>query len=188
MRTKHVVGAAVLAAVCSAATAAEPTIHDFFWPEHHETLTYKVRSHGLNGNLWLTLGETVDIDGKRYREVKTSAKGYPGKRETIYLRADGDAIYARYSKAADAPEVVELKSPIAPGTKWQTVDRDGKPSERTITQIGPCKTREGLAFETCVRVDYRWQELAAVSFYTPIEGEVIFSGANGFFNRRVVHP
>jgi hypothetical protein len=189
MRSTRVLAALAVSTVVCSAQAADTDIRQFFWPEHMQAQQFKVRSHGLNGRLDLAVGDTVEIDGKQYREVRTAGvKGYPGKRETIYMRADDKAIYSRYSKDAGAAEVVELSLPIEVGSSWKTVDRDGKPSERTITKIGPCKTREGLEFERCVRVDYRWQELGAVSFYSPGDGEVIFSGDNGFFTRRVLRP
>ncbi|MEZ5657429.1 MAG: hypothetical protein R3E83_02535 [Burkholderiaceae bacterium] len=188
MHSLRFILAAVLAAGSVTASAADAGIRDFFWPDHLSGLKYKVRSHGLNGQFSMTLGETVEIGGKQYRAVQTTGQGYRVKRETIYMRADDQAIYARYAASPDAPEVIELKLPIEKGSHWSTVDRDGNPSEREITGIGPCKTREGLEFEHCVRVDYRWQELAAVSFFSPKSGEVIFSGANGFFNRRLLLP
>jgi len=65
------------------------------------------------------------------------------------------------------------------GDHWQTVDRDGKPSKRSVEKVGSCQVR-GRDFADCITVHFEAQGMPAIAVFAPHYGEVVNSQVNGF--------
>lgn len=156
----------------------------YFWPGQHKTVTYKMKSHAMRGTLTLNAGREVTIDGRTYRELTASARRVRAPHQKVYLRADEQGLYERFSDSPTAPETLMLKLPAKAGDTWQTVGDDGKPSERKIAKIAPCEVR-GRTFDQCVTVAYEAAGFPAIAVFAPEYGEVVNSQVNGFVMREL---
>ena len=167
--------------------------NEYFWPEHHDVVEFKVKSHAIRGDLKLSLGSIVTIADKKYQEVMVDTKpnGLPGQSREVYLRADEKGVYSRYSKSPEDKEVLDLALPAEVGKTWQTYDRHGKPSKREIVEIRDCyikpsrRTEETL-FEGCVVVTFEALGGGAAAVFAPKFGEILYMRANGFDRRAMI--
>ncbi len=156
----------------------------YFWPGHLETVTYKMKSHAMRGTLTLNAGREVTIGDHNYRELTASVRRVRAPHKVVYLRADEQGLYERFSDSPTAPETLMLRLPATAGDSWQTVGDDGKPSERKVVKIAPCQVRE-QAFEQCVTVAYEAAGFPAIAVFVPEYGEVVNSQVNGFVMREL---
>lgn len=181
----HATAADSSASVSAAAAAGESSGLEYFWPAHHQTIHYKVRSHALRGALRFTRVGDIRIGSDVWQQISVTSDRVPSLNETIYQRADAKGLYTRYSTDPDGKFVRELVFPAKVGDSWPTINRDGSPTRRKIESVGECKLRDAQ-FEQCVKVSFHSAEGSAVAFFVPGYGELVNSQHNGFLERTLL--
>ncbi|MGB7182090.1 MAG: hypothetical protein WBD34_04875 [Burkholderiaceae bacterium] len=189
-RTPELVGICLATGIISVATAAGAQSlaapNEYFWPAFKKSISYKAKSHAIRGGITLIAADDVTIDSKVYKRITVQPKpeGMPGIHREVFLRAEKQGLYARYSAAQGAKEVLTLALPAEKGKTWATYDQDGQPSKRTIDDVGDCDIK-GMTFKHCVRVVFESSGGAAVAYYAPEYGEIVNSRKNGFVYRTI---
>lgn len=169
----------------AAQSGAPADVLEYYWPDHQKSLTFKAKSHAFRGSLQFDSGAEVKIGAHTYRELKVSATRLVPKESVSYLRAGDQGLYHRYDKSEKSPEILELKLPASVGDEWQTVNREGQPSNRKITKIASCQVR-GRDFAKCITINFIGAEdMPGVAVFTPGYGEVVNSQVNGFIYREL---
>jgi len=168
----------------AAQSGAPSGVLEYYWPDHQKSLKFKAKSHAFRGSLQLQAGDEVKIGEHTYRELHLTAQRLKPTENTWYLRAGEQGLYLRYSKDEKSPEILELKLPAQVGDQWQTVDRQGKPTKRSVEKIGNCQVR-GKDFAKCITIIYEAREMPAIAVYAPGYGEVVNSKVNGFVYREL---
>ena len=64
--------------------------NEYYWPDHYQSVEYKVKAHAIRGRLKLSLGNEVTIGDKVYQQliVETDPGGLPEQTREVYIRAD----------------------------------------------------------------------------------------------------
>ena len=163
--------------------------NEYYWPAHYDSVEYKVKSHAIRGRLTLSLGTQVKIGDKVYQQlvVETDPGGLPGQTREVYIRADEQGLYSRYSTSPQDKEVLDLALPVEVGKSWQTYDEFGNPTKRIIEGTGDCSFKRAGSFKDCVRVTFKTPDGNVIAVFAPQFGEVAYARANGFDRRTMVN-
>lgn len=182
--TLLVAGLALSLPAAAAQSDAPSDVLEYYWPGQQKSLQFKAKSHAFRGSLDLQPGAEVKIGEHTYRELLLSSKRLKPEDKVSYLRAGDQGLFRRYSKDEQSPETLELKLPAQVGDQWQTVDREGKPTKRSVEKVGNCQVR-GKDFAKCITVLFEARGMPAVAVYAPGYGEVVNSKVNGFVYREL---
>lgn len=185
MALSRIVGL-IYSAAAFAVPLAPAAANDYFWPAHRDAIEFKVKAHAIRGTLKLSRGSEVTIADQTYQKltVFTDPERLPKQSREVYLRADEQGLYSRYSTSPEQPEVLDLVLPAVEGKAWQTHDRHGNPSRRVIEGIGDCQIKDA-EFKQCVKVSFETPGGAALAVFALEYGEIVHSRANGFDRRTI---
>lgn len=180
----RVAGGLAFLALMVAQGNAHAQAQSYFWPDHHEAVTFKMKSYSFRGTFKLVSGRQVQIGEHLWRELTPEVYRLVAPHEVEYWRGDESGLFARYSTSPDEQELVMLKLPAKAGDSWQSQEGQGASGMRTVEKVGDCVVR-GKTFEKCITVGFEAEGMPAIAVFAPGYGEVVNSQVNGFVHREI---